>query len=95
MLLAFTRDEFALAFRRLGIPAEEADFAATAVARNPVPDFVSVDADVLAALSLVNADCERRVRAWIEALPADRRPTIVTRFALGRLHFGGRLPDVG
>jgi hypothetical protein len=94
-MLAFTRDEFALAFRRLGIPANEADSAATVVAQGPVPDIVGVDADVLAALSLVSTDCERRVRAWIETLPADRRPTVVTRFALGRLHFGGRLPEVG
>jgi hypothetical protein len=87
--LGFTRDDFALAFRRLGVPATEADTAARAVVLSPVPDR-GVDADVLAALSLVSVDCERRVRAWIEAMPAERQLELATRFARGRLHFGGR-----
>jgi hypothetical protein len=85
-MLAFTRDEFALAIRRLGVPAAEAD----AVARAAVVPEQDVDADVLAALSLVSIDCERRVCAWIEALPPDRRRDLAVRFARGRLHFGGR-----
>jgi hypothetical protein len=85
-MLAFTRAEFALAFRRLGVPAAEAD----AVARAAVVPEQDVDADVLAALSLVSIDCERRVCAWIEALPAERRRDLALRFARGRLHFGGR-----
>jgi hypothetical protein len=88
-MLAFTREELALAFRRLGVPAQEADAVASSVALAAVPDD-GVDADVLAALSLVNMDCERRVCAWIDALPAERRRDLVPRFARGRLHFGGR-----
>jgi hypothetical protein len=85
-MLAFTRDEFALAFRRLGIPAAEAD----AVAQSATVPDTNVDADVLAALSLVSIDCERRVCAWIDALPPERRRDLALRFARGRLHFGGR-----
>ena len=88
--LGFTRDEFALAFRRLGIPADEADAAAGTVVLSPVPDR-GVDADVLAALSLVSSACEQRVLAWIAALPAERQDQLVVRFARGRLHFGGRV----
>jgi hypothetical protein len=91
-MLAFTRDEFARAFRRLGVPAAEAEAAASTVANTTVPDDAidTVDADVLAALSLVSFDCERRVCAWIDALPPDRRGDLALRFARGRLHFGGR-----
>lgn len=95
-MLAFTRDEFARAFRRLGVPAAEAEEAASTVAKTMantlVPDDAidTVDADVLAALSLVSIDCERRVCAWIDALPPDRRRHLALRFARGRLHFGGR-----
>lgn len=91
-MLAFTRDEFARAFRRLGVPAAEAEEAASTVANATVPDHAidAVDADVLAALSLVSIDCERRVCAWIDALPPDRRRDLALRFARGRLHFGGR-----
>jgi hypothetical protein len=88
-MLAFSRDELVLAFRRLGVPAAEADRAAMTVANNAVPDD-GVDADVLAVLSLVSIDCERRVCAWIDALPPERRRDLVARFARGRLHFGGR-----
>jgi hypothetical protein len=87
--LGFTRDEFARAFRRLGVPAEEADTAAGSVVRSAVPDR-GVDADVLAALSLVSLECERRVLAWIHAMPLERQHDLATRFARGRLHFGGR-----
>jgi|HubBroStandDraft_6_1064221.scaffolds.fasta_scaffold1465283_2 hypothetical protein len=87
--LGFTRDEFARAFRRLGVSAAEADTAAGSVVESPIPDQ-GVDADVLAALSLVSLECERRVLAWIQAMPPDRQHDLAPRLARGRLHFGGR-----
>jgi hypothetical protein len=96
-LFGFTHDEYVDAFRHLGVARAEASEAADRLfaadeARTPLPETL-LDADLLAALSLVSPDCERRARVWIETLDADRaaRTRLSNRFAHARLVYGGRV----
>jgi hypothetical protein len=96
-LFGFTHDEYVDAFRHLGVARAEAAEAADRLfaadeARTPVPAAL-LDADLLAALSLVSPDCERRARVWIETLDLDdaARTRFSARFAHARLVYGGRV----
>jgi hypothetical protein len=96
-LFGFTHDEYVDAFRHLGVARAEAAEAADRLfaadeSRTPVPAAL-LDADLLAALSLVSPDCERRARVWIETLGASGT-RLSTRFAHARLVYGGRVDIV-
>ena len=91
-MLGFTRDEYVEAFRHLGVARAEAADAADRLVASP---GTMLDVDVLAALSLVSVDCERRARRWLETVTnGEARTRLTVRFARARLEFGGRVDPV-